>query len=262
MIEIAQAIENEIPVGEKPVEIDSTSSFRAVRAGRVYEACSDFGRTPDLATEEAAARLRDGRRGYRFVKRVFDVAFSAAALVCLSPVMALVALAVRLDGTGGPVLFRQVRCGQDGREFVMYKFRSMVPDAEERLDGLRNLNEKTGPVFKMRDDPRVTGVGRLLRRTSLDELPQFANVLKGDMSVVGPRPALPSEVASYDARQHQRLSVPQGLTSYWQARRDRDSISFDEWVELDLAYVRDCGAATDLKLIAKTVGAVLTAQGS
>ena len=210
---------------------------------------------------EAAARL-GGRRAYRLAKRAFDAAFSAAVLVVLLPLMALVALAVRLDGTGGPVLFRQVRVGKGGREFEMYKFRTMVPDAEGMLGELKGLNEKTGPVFKIRDDPRVTRVGRFLRRTSLDELPQFANVLKGDMSVVGPRPALPAEVASYGERERQRLLVEQGLTSYWQARPDRDSVSFDEWVDLDLAYVRDCGVATDLKLIVKTVGVVLTAQGS
>ena len=144
----------------------------------------------------------------------------------------------------------------------MYKFRSMCADAEERLAELRALNEKTGPVFKMRDDPRVTRVGRLLRRVSLDELPQFANVLKGDLSVVGPRPALPSEVATYTPRQRQRLLVKSGITCYWQTRRNRDSITFDEWVDLDLLYIKQCSAWADLKLIVQTVGCMLTAQGS
>lgn len=247
-------------IGEAP-SAGVTAPFRTVRADRSYQVPAREPREADPAAEAAAARLA-ARRGYRAAKRAFDVAFSAAALLLLSPLMALVALAVRLDGTGGPVLFRQARVGGGGREFTMYKFRTMVPDAEERLEGLRGLNEKQGPVFKIREDPRVTRVGRLLRRTSLDELPQFANVLRGDMSVVGPRPALPAEVASYGPRERQRLLVEQGLTSYWQARRDRDSVSFDEWVDLDLAYVRDCGPLTDLKLIAKTVGVVLTAQGS
>lgn len=126
----------------------------------------------------------------------------------------------------------------------------------------RNSTKKTGPVFKMHNDPRITRVGRLTRRLSLDELPQFANVLKGDLSVVGPRPALPSEVATYTPRQRQRLLVKSGITCYWQTRRNRDSITFDEWVDLDLLYIKKCGALTDLKLIVQTVGCVLTAQGN
>lgn len=144
----------------------------------------------------------------------------------------------------------------------MWKFRSMVSDAEARLEGLRAKNEKTGPVFKMKDDPRVTRVGRFIRKTSIDELPQFLNVFLGDMSVVGPRPALPKEVATYSSRQNQRLLVKPGLTCFWQTRRNRDAISFDEWVELDLLYIKKCSAWTDFKLIIQTVGVVLTAQGS
>ena len=183
-------------------------------------------------------------------------------LVCFCWLFAIIAVAVKMDDPKGPVLFRQRRVTKDGREFTMYKFRSMCADAEERLAELRALNEKTGPVFKMRDDPRVTRVGRLLRRVSLDELPQFANVLKGDLSVVGPRPALPSEVAAYTPRQRQRLLVKSGITCYWQTRRNRDSITFDEWVDLDLLYIKKCGALADLKLIVQTVGCVLTAQGN
>ncbi len=221
----------------------------------------------DAETLEAARRLREGRLGYRAFKRAFDVAFSACVLVCLSWLFAIIALAVKLDDPSGPVLFRQRRVGRLGRDgepstFDMYKFRSMVPDAESRLAELRSMNEKTGPVFKMRDDPRVTRVGRILRKTSLDELPQFINVLKGDISVVGPRPALPREVATYDAHQALRLLVKPGITCFWQTRRNRDSITFDEWVDLDLLYVRKCGVATDAKLIVQTVGCVLTAQGS
>ncbi len=221
----------------------------------------------DLETLRAAEELRSRRAGYRFAKRAFDVAFSALVLVCLSWLFLIIAVAVKLDDPSGPVFFRQRRVGKLGRdgkptEFDMYKFRSMVPDAEERLAGLAALNEKTGPVFKMRDDPRVTRVGRVLRKTSLDELPQFINVLKGDISVVGPRPALPKEVATYDAHQRLRLLVKPGITCYWQTRRNRDSITFDEWVDLDLLYIRQCGVKTDCKLIVQTVGCVLTAQGS
>lgn len=157
-----------------------TAPFRTVRADRSYQVPARKPREADPAAEEAAARL-EGRHGYRLAKRAFDAAFSAVVLVVLSPLMALVALAVKLDGTGGPALFRQVRVGKGGREFEMYKFRTMVPGAEKRLGELKALNEKTGPVFKIRDDLRVTRVGRLLRRTSLDELPQFLNVLKGDI---------------------------------------------------------------------------------
>lgn len=221
----------------------------------------------DAETLEAARRLREGRLGYRIFKRAFDVAFSACVLVCLSWLFAIIALAVKLDDPTGPVFFKQKRVGRAGGDgepstFDMYKFRSMVPDAESRLAELKAMNEKTGPVFKMRVDPRVTRVGRILRKTSLDELPQFINVLKGDISVVGPRPALPREVATYDAHQALRLLVKPGITCFWQTRRNRDSITFDEWVGLDLLYVRKCGVATDAKLIVQTVGCVLTAQGS
>lgn len=215
----------------------------------------------DPAVQAAAVRLRSGRYAYRFCKRAFDIAFSLAVLVCLSWLYALIAISIKLDDPKGPVIFAQTRVGKDGREFRMYKFRSMVADAEERLKELRVLNEKTGPVFKLHDDPRVTRVGSVIRKASLDELPQFVNVLKGDLSVVGPRPALPREVSEYSARDRQRLSIKQGLTCFWQVQPNRDDIDFDEWVDLDLRYIRECGIRTDLKLIAQTVGCVLTAQG-
>lgn len=215
----------------------------------------------DPATQSAAERLRTGRYAYRFCKRAFDIVFSLIVLVGLCWLYAIVAIAIKLDDPHGPVVFKQARVGKDGREFQMYKFRSMVTDAETRLAQLLERNEKTGPVFKLHDDPRVTRVGRVIRKVSLDELPQFVNVLKGDLSVVGPRPALPREVATYDDYQRQRLLVKQGLTCYWQTRQDRDSITFDEWVDLDLLYIRKCSAWTDFKLIVQTVGCVLTAQG-
>lgn len=216
----------------------------------------------DAETAAAAERLRTGRWGYRICKRAFDVVFSLIVLVFLSWLYLIIAIAIKLDDPHGPVIFAQTRIGKDGREFRMYKFRSMVTDAETRLAQLLERNEKTGPVFKLHDDPRVTRVGSILRKVSLDELPQFVNVLKGDLSVVGPRPALPREVAEYTPRQQQRLLVKQGLTCYWQTRRDRDSITFDEWVDLDLLYIRQCSAWVDFKLIVQTVGCVLTAQGN
>ena len=215
----------------------------------------------DPAATAAAERLRT-RYAYRFTKRLFDVLFSAAVLVCLSWLFLIVAIAIKIDDPEGPVFFRQERVGKDGRRFRMWKFRSMCADAEDRLAALQADNEKDGPVFKIADDPRITRVGRFIRKTSIDELPQFINVLAGDMSVVGPRPALPSEVAQYGPRARQRLLVKQGLTCYWQTRRNRDSIGFDEWVDLDLIYVKQCSLWADFKLIIQTIGVVLTAQGS
>ena len=216
----------------------------------------------DPEVTQAAKELREGRPVYRVLKRGFDIVFSAAVLACLSPLLLLLALAVKIDDPSGPILFKQERVGRDGKRFLMYKFRSMCVDAEAKLAELRAQNEKTGPVFKMKDDPRVTRVGRIMRKFSVDELPQFINVLTGDMSVVGPRPALPSETAEYGPREHQRLLVRPGLTCYWQTCKHRDAITFDEWVDMDLAYIKDCSVALDLKLVAKTVVVVLTAQGS
>ena len=203
----------------------------------------------------------DRRPVYRVVKRAFDIAFSACVLVVLLPVLALIALAVWLDDPHGSPLFFQERVGRRGRTFKMVKFRSMYVDAEDRLEELMCNNEKDGPVFKIKDDPRITRVGKFIRKTSLDELPQFWNVLVGDMSVVGPRPALPREVRQYSLRDQLRLAVRPGITCYWQTRRNRDSIGFDEWVDLDLLYILQCGLWADIKLIIQTVGCVLTFQG-
>lgn len=216
----------------------------------------------DLEVQAAAERLRTGRWAYRFIKRAFDVLFSAFVLVGFSWLFLIVAVAIKIDDPKGPIFFTQERVGRDGKTFRMYKFRSMCADAEQRLAELRDLNEKDGPVFKIANDPRITRVGRVIRKLSIDELPQFINVLVGDMSVVGPRPALPKEVAEYTPRQTQRLSIRGGLTCYWQTRHNRDSISFDEWVDLDLLYIKKCSVWSDLKLIIQTVGVVLTAQGN
>lgn len=215
----------------------------------------------DADTIAAAERLRTGRYAYRFIKRTFDVAFSLVVLVCLGWLFLVIAVAIKLDDPKGPIIFRQTRVGRDGLEFTMYKFRSMAANAEERLGELVMSNEKDGPVFKMRDDPRVTRVGRVIRKSSLDELPQFVNVLKGDLSVVGPRPALPREVAEYTPHDRQRLLVKQGLTCFWQVQPNRDDIPFDEWVGLDLRYIRECGPWVDLKVIAHTVVCVVAGRG-
>lgn len=229
-------------------EVPSESS---VRARRLKE---ELGNVPVTGIEDRVV--------YRFVKRAFDVVFSAAVLVVFCWLFAIIAILIKVDDPKGPVFFSQERVGKDGRTFRMLKFRSMCVDAEDRLAELRELNEKTGPVFKIAEDPRITRVGKWLRKMSLDELPQFINVLRADMSIVGPRPALPAEVATYDDYQRQRLLVKPGMTCYWQTRRNRDSITFDEWVDLDLLYIKKCSAWSDLKLIIKTVGVVLTAQGS
>ena len=217
---------------------------------------------PDAETAAAAERLRHGRLGYCAFKRLFDIAFSLLIIVLFSWLFLLTAIAIKIDDPSGPVFFGQDRVGRDGRHFRMWKFRSMCADAEAKLAELQAKNEKDGPVFKMADDPRITRVGRVIRKTSIDELPQFFNVLIGQMSVVGPRPALPKETEAYTPRQEQRLLVKPGMTCYWQTRRNRDSISFAEWVELDLLYIKKCSCWSDFKLVIQTIGVVLTAQGS
>lgn len=221
-------------------------------------------RIEQLRAEVGAEPLQgfEARPAFRFAKRSFDIVFSAAALVCFCWLFAIVAVLVKLDDPKGPVFFKQQRVGKNGKPFTMLKFRTMCVDAEDRLVSLMELNEKTGPVFKIAKDPRITPVGKWLRKLSLDELPQFINVLLGHMSVVGPRPALPNEVAAYNDYQKQRLLVKPGLTCYWQTRRNRDSITFDEWVALDLLYVKKSSPWSDIKLVIQTVGTVLTAQGN
>lgn len=194
------------------------------------------------------------------VKRVLDAVVSAVALLVLSPLLLGVAIAIKLDSPG-PVLFRQRRVGRNGREFTLLKFRSMYRDAEARLAALRERNEATGPVFKIRDDPRVTRVGRFIRRTSIDELPQFWNVLRGEMSVVGPRPPLPSEVRQYQRRHLRRLSVKPGITCTWQVS-GRSGIGFDRWMELDLSYIDNWSLWHDVKILARTIPAVLSGRGA
>lgn len=194
------------------------------------------------------------------MKRIFDVASSAFALAVLAPVLAAIALAIRLDSPG-PVLFRQRRVGRNGRAFDMLKFRSMHRDAEERLEALRARNEASGPVFKMKHDPRITRIGGFLRRTSLDELPQFWNVLQGEMSVVGPRPPIPSEVRQYKRWQRRRLSMKPGITCLWQIS-GRSNVDFDRWMELDLEYIDKWSLWADLAICLKTIPAVLSARGA
>jgi exopolysaccharide biosynthesis polyprenyl glycosylphosphotransferase len=202
----------------------------------------------------------DLKQHQRAVKRLFDVAASGLALIVLGPLLLATAVLVKLTSKG-PVFFKQTRSGLHGRPFQMLKFRSMRADAEELRAKLEAMNEQSGPVFKMKNDPRITAVGRFIRKYSIDELPQLFNVLKGDMSIVGPRPPLPTEVAKYESWQRRRLSVRPGLTCIWQVS-GRNQISFEEWMYLDMQYIDRWSFANDLSLILKTFPVVLAGRGA
>ncbi|NLO84752.1 MAG: sugar transferase [Clostridiales bacterium] len=204
--------------------------------------------------------LRQDKR-FWFFRRLQDILFSILAIAVLWPAVLIVAIAIYIDSPGASPFFIQKRVGRDGVIFPFIKLRSMVPQAEEKLHTVLDQNEMTGPVFKIKHDPRITRIGKFIRKTSIDELPQLINVLKGDMSIVGPRPALPREVAQYDDYQLQRLYVTPGLTCYWQTQNNRNSLSFDEWLELDLKYIRERSFWVDWKIIGRTFGAVLGLQG-
>jgi exopolysaccharide biosynthesis polyprenyl glycosylphosphotransferase len=200
-------------------------------------------------------------RALRLAKRALDICGSALALLVLLPVFLLVIVAVLCSGRG-PVFFIQDRCGLNGRLFRFYKFRTMVVDAEARKAELAHLNEVIGPAFKMKHDPRITRLGRVLRKLSLDELPQLWNVLKGDMSLVGPRPPTPSEVELYTTRQVQRLGVIPGITGLWQVSGRSTITDFDRWIDLDLEYARTWSFWLDVRILAKTPLAVLRMEGA
>ncbi len=197
---------------------------------------------------------------YALTKRAFDVAAGLGGLFLVMPLLPFIVMLIKLE-TPGPVLFRQARVGRHGRLFDCYKFRSMALDAESRKDDLVHLNEATGAAFKIKDDPRITGVGRFLRRSSLDEFPQLLNVLRGDMSVVGPRPQIPSEVADYTPVQARRLAVKPGLTCLWQVS-GRSHLDFSEWMELDRQYVEAAGPGLDLRILLRTLPAVIQRKGA
>ena len=199
---------------------------------------------------------RSEKQGFLIIKRLIDVILSLVAMIIASPIMLVVAVMIKIEDYRSPVIFAQERVGVNGVTFKMYKFRSMYTDAEERLKELQHLNEQTGPVFKIKNDPRITKVGRFIRKTSLDELPQFLNVLKGDMSIVGPRPALPREVAQYNEYQMQRLLVKPGITCIWQVS-GRNHINFEQWVDMDIEYIKSRNLILDLKLILLTIPALL-----
>ncbi len=234
------------------VRVELSSSLRDIREERLT--VRSLGGCPVIDVQPV---LRHGWRA--LAKRVFDVSVAATALVVLAPLLSAIAVLIRLD-SAGPVLFRQERIGKDGELFGVRKFRTMVPNAEQLLAEILSLNEADGPLFKIRHDPRVTRVGRILRAFSLDELPQLWNVLRNDMSIVGPRPALPGEVDAWAPELHQRLRVKPGLTGIWQVS-GRTEAPFSEYVRLDLYYIDNWSLLTDLVIVAKTIPTVLFRKG-
>ena len=200
------------------------------------------------------------RVSYGIAKRAFDILATTALLLVLWPIMLLIAVAIKASSRG-PIVFKQARVGEGGRHFWCYKFRSMCADAEAQKKALMHLNEASGPVFKIKRDPRITPIGAIIRKTSLDELPQLFNVLKGEMSLVGPRPPIPSEVALYGPRERGRLAVRPGLTCIWQVS-GRSNVSFDHWVELDLLYIETMSFGTDIRILCQTLPAVVKGSGA
>ena len=213
---------------------------------------------PAVRTEQI---VQASQRKYWKRKRVFDFAASLLLLALSAPLLLLLAVLICLDDPRGGPIFRQTRLGLGGRRFTMYKFRTMAVDAEQQRAELAALNEMDGPVFKIREDPRVTRIGKFLRRSSLDELPQLFNVLRGDMSIIGPRPPLPCEAAEYTDYQSLRLIVKPGLTGLWQVRADRNAVSFAEWVEDDMEYILNASLWGDVKLMLKTPFVMLRGEG-
>lgn len=198
---------------------------------------------------------------YDVLKRVLDVLLSTLALVVLSPLILVMALIIFIDDPHGSPFYVSTRCGKDGKVFRFYKLRSMCVGAEDQLVGLLENNEADGPVFKIKGDPRITRVGRFIRKCSIDELPQLLNIIKGDMSIVGPRPPIPREMELYTPEQMKRLSIRPGLTCYWQVQPHRNDISFDEWVRMDLKYIQERSLLVDAKIILQTVRAVIMGEG-
>lgn len=198
---------------------------------------------------------------YDFFKRVFDLVMSTFALIVLSPVFLAVSIAIKIED-GGKAFYSQTRLTKGGKEFKMYKFRSMCPDADQKLEALLKYNEMEGPAFKIENDPRITKVGHFIRKTSIDELPQLINIIKGDMTIIGPRPPLPREVAQYTPYQMHRLDVKTGLACYHECQGRSGDKNFDNWVESDLKYIRERSMLTDIKVILWTIRVVLTGKGA
>ena len=201
--------------------------------------------------EDISVKNNENNFTYEFAKRGIDIICSLVGMILLSPIFLIVMILIKLE-SNGPIIFKQKRVGQDEKEFYMYKFRSMVVNAEEIKKKLQEQNEMSGPMFKMKNDPRITKIGKFIRKTSIDELPQLVNVLKGEMSLVGPRPSLPSEVIEFEPWMKKRFDVKPGLTCYWQVM-GRNNIDFEDWMKLDCRYVDERNLIVDIKLIFKTV---------
>jgi exopolysaccharide biosynthesis polyprenyl glycosylphosphotransferase len=240
-------------LADQDLNIELTSTLRDVAIRRLT--VRPIGPFPVMYVEP---RERGGWRAR--AKRAFDVSLAGVGLVLVAPLLAVAAIAVKIDSPG-PVFFGQRRVGRNGRQFRVWKFRTMVVDAEAQLSRLSDLNEADGPLFKMRDDPRVTRVGGFLRKTSIDELPQLWNVLRNEMSMVGPRPALPAEVEDWDQDLHERLRVKPGITGMWQVH-GRSNSDFEEYARLDLYYVHNWSLTVDLAIVAHTIPAVIRSRGA
>lgn len=193
---------------------------------------------------------KNQKKFYEVIKRSIDIIASICGMIILFPILVMVAIVIKIESKG-PIIFSQDRVGLNGSKFKMYKFRSMIVDAERYKEKLLEQNEMNGPMFKIKNDPRVTKVGKFIRRTSIDELPQLLNILKGDMSLVGPRPSLPKEVEKFSPWMLERLNVKPGLTCYWQIS-GRNDIQFEDWMKLDIKYVKERGILLDLRLVIKT----------
>jgi lipopolysaccharide/colanic/teichoic acid biosynthesis glycosyltransferase len=283
----ANIIQPEDPASvETPTDISKPSDLRlhavsalapvAVPRGRVHAGGFSSGHARPRATSAARTVAREtvhaqtgvmpfdtpAPQGFylRFGKRAIDILGSGVALLLLLPIIAVLAVIVKLTSRG-PVFYRSTRIGRGGRPFTFYKLRSMVKDADLKRQTIAHMNEADGPVFKIQRDPRITGIGRFMRSTSLDEVPQFWNILKGDMSLVGPRPPIPQEVAQYEPWQLRRLDVLPGLTCLWQIS-GRSRIGFQEWMRLDLEYIRHQSFQMDLKILLRTIPAVLSREGA
>lgn len=216
----------------------------------------------DEKTKAGMDRLfKAPKKNFWLKKRAFDLVVSLLALLILSPFLLIIYILIFIDDPHGSPIFRQKRVGRHGKLFTMYKFRTMVCNAEKLKKQLETQNEMDGPVFKIKNDPRITRMGHFLRTTSIDEILQLVNVVKGDMSLVGPRPPLPDEVAKYDNYQKLRLVVTPGLTCIWQTASDRNDIPFDEWVEMDIDYIEHRTMLMDLKVLFKTALVVITREG-
>lgn len=198
---------------------------------------------------------------YHFLKRLMDILGSSVGLIVLSPIFIIIAIAIKIEDEKGPVFFSQIRIGKDGKKFKMYKFRSMCVDAEIKLKELLKYNEVEGAMFKIKDDPRVTKIGKFIRKTSIDELPQLWNVLKGDMSLVGPRPPLKREIQEYSTYDNQRLLIKPGCTGVWQIS-GRNNVGFNDMVQMDINYIRNLSILNDIKIIVKTAYIMLKPNGA